>query len=443
MRQLELNLTPRAENLTSIEPWKYRFTKNALIEDSENHRIIYGLWEKLFGCWVINVNTCKSREIIPTWRPLSENGVWRDQGKIRFSREGSLHNAYSQKWRYEANAAFAGLFSGIPQRIRSVVAVLGHYQWLALDLIWQQPDFARFLDEELFNDSQQFIYACFSLAEAEKLSRKQRSDFAVSLMGRKRTELLSELSGVECTKSTLRAINKLGDTPHRSQVYQAVIHCMTEERTAKALSHTDEIDPVAIDALTGLPDAFLLPNVARILLTEPEAAEDLIDLMYGGVGSSIDTLVGTFPSAPHRLQASAIHSLSRVRSFEQFFEWSAKWENRINETLRFPEPPFPEHRLLTPLTTAAAVKSEALSMRNCVRSLTPGIMEGDLYLFHWEGQEPATVGLLVGQEEGRNYVKALGFNNAPLSSHTESRIISLVHESLMKENAKSTTVNIP
>jgi hypothetical protein len=218
---------------------------------------------------------------------------------------------------------------------------------------------------------------------------------------------------------------------------------MTEERTAKALSHTDEIDPVAIDALTGLPDAFVLPNVARILLTEPGAAEDLIDLMFGEVGSSIETIVGILPSVPHHLQSSAIHSLSQVRSFQQFLEWSKKWENHINEALRFPKPPFPGHRLLTPLTTAAAVKNEALAMRNCVRSLMPSIMGGDTYLFHWGGQEPATVGLFVDPDDGWNCVLALGFDNAPLSSHTEGRIQSLVHKNLVDRNANCSTVNIP
>ncbi len=83
MRQLELNLTPRSEHRASVDPWRYRFTDNALIEEWGGRRIVYGLWEKLFGCWIVDTNNYRSREIVPTWRPLNRNGVWRDQAEIR------------------------------------------------------------------------------------------------------------------------------------------------------------------------------------------------------------------------------------------------------------------------------------------------------------------------------------------------------------------------
>ena len=65
MRQLELNLTSQDGNCASIETWKYRFTKSAMVEDLGQTRYIYGLWEKLFGCWEIDV---KQRAILtPLW----------------------------------------------------------------------------------------------------------------------------------------------------------------------------------------------------------------------------------------------------------------------------------------------------------------------------------------------------------------------------------------
>ena len=84
MRQLEFNLTPRAEHDGEAAPWRYRFTKNALVEELDGNRHVYGLWESLFGCWIVDPVTRRSYEIIPTWRPLNQNGVWRDQREIRF-----------------------------------------------------------------------------------------------------------------------------------------------------------------------------------------------------------------------------------------------------------------------------------------------------------------------------------------------------------------------
>jgi hypothetical protein len=50
---------------------------------------------------------------------------------------------------------------------------------------------------------------------------------------------------------------------------------------------------------------------------------------------------------------------------------------------------------------------------------------------------------MVDPDEGWNCVLALGFDNAPLSSHTEGRIQTLVHKSIVDQNANCTAVNIP
>ena len=108
--QLELNLTPRGGNCASIETWKYRFTKSAMVEELGSTRYIYGLWDKLFGCWKVDTRTSRPCEIIPTWPPLNLNGVWRDHYEIRATGVRELSKALPPRWRYEANAAFAGLF---------------------------------------------------------------------------------------------------------------------------------------------------------------------------------------------------------------------------------------------------------------------------------------------------------------------------------------------
>ena len=110
MRELEFNLTPRAEHHGSIEPWAYRFEKGTLLEEINSRRYVYGLWDNFFGCWEIDTETNTSREIIPTWEPLNSTGVWRDHLEIRFENVPSITWLLSPKWRYEANAAFAGLF---------------------------------------------------------------------------------------------------------------------------------------------------------------------------------------------------------------------------------------------------------------------------------------------------------------------------------------------
>ena len=195
MRQLEFNLTPRAHD-GEAAPWRYRFTKNALVEELDGNRHVYGLWESLFGCWIVDPVTRRSYEIIPTWRPLNQNGVWRDQREIRFHAAPVYRGTFSPRWRYEANAAFAGYFTGIPQVTRSLVASFDHLQWLGLDLIWKECRFAPFLDDELFNEREQFVFSCCALADATVQSRAWRHEFVTALMTEKRPGLLGRLSGL-------------------------------------------------------------------------------------------------------------------------------------------------------------------------------------------------------------------------------------------------------
>jgi hypothetical protein len=430
MVQLELDLASGQDNRAPTVACTYRFTRDALVEELPDTRVVYGLWDKLFGCWVINSRTTAFREVIPTWRPLNLNGVWRDQSEVRASDDKSFPSALSPRWRYEANAAFAGLFSGIPQRIRSVVGSLDYFQWLALDLIWQHPPFARFLDEEIFNDTQQFVFACFVLAKAEKLPRRRRRDLAERMMTCKRTDLLSEFSGTTCTRATLRAINKLGETPCEKHVYRAIIEFMANEETAKAFSHAEKIDPCAIDVLNTLDHGFLLPNVVRIFLSEPAMVAAFQAAIGDNGYSGILAVCDLFPEAPASCQRRAIDSLARVRTFGEFMAWGDKWEERLVEIVRFPIPPIGRRQGLIPLSSPAAMRTAAREMQNCLGDMIPDVLSREVFFYHWNGPEPATVMLDQDPEEGWQFSEALGFDNEPLADHTRNHIQSLIENPL-------------
>ncbi len=428
MQQLELNLRSTDGNRCFVNHWTYRFAKNAMIEELGKTRHIYGLWEGLFGCWEVDIETNKSREIIPTWIILNPNGVWRDNQEFRFPASLSLSTPNSAKWRYQANAAFAGFLSGIPQRIRTVAAGCGQYQWLALDLIWQRPGFAQFLDEELFSECHQFLFCCFSLARADLLSRKKRSELTDKLMSCKRLEVLSELSGVTCTKQTLRAIYKLGDQPADHDVYQTIIKFVAHPDAAKTLSHVTTIDPLAITFLSFLPDELLLPNIIRAFLDDPEAAT---------ADAPFILLANIYTQAPFELKARARDGLNKVQSYDQFRVWAFKWEETFSEILNFPPPPIKGHGRLRPITSANEMRKESLAMQNCLDSCIPEILAGFNYYFHWDGEERATIGLEKYAKSGWSYDMALGFDNQSLTYETETQIRELIQRELADQRASS------
>ena len=425
MRQLEFNLTPRAEHDGEAAPWRYRFTKNALVEELDGNRHVYGLWESLFGCWIVDPVTRRSYEIIPTWRPLNQNGVWRDQREIRFHAAPVYRGTFSPRWRYEANAAFAGYFTGIPQVTRSLVASFDHLQWLGLDLIWKECRFAPFLDDELFNEREQFFFSCCALADATMQSRAWRHEFVTALMTEKRPGLLGRLSRLPCSKATLRAIYKLGRTPCSKEAYQGLINFVNEHPSSKVFRHADQIPPGIISLLERLPRELLQTNIVNILLRDLDLVSGVAESVGKRLQESIDHLTGFFAVAPTKLKKAMADSLRRVRDVDQLFSYLDRWENRLIEVIEFPPSPVRTFENLIPLSSAAAVREEGRLMQNCLADLIPYVLQERVYFFHLDGAVPGTVVLVNTPDLGWRFSEALGVGNEPLPEQTIDRLHSL------------------
>ena len=437
MRQFELNLTPRNEHHGSIKPWVYRFETGTLLEELDMRRHVYGLWDKLFGCWKIDTGSHTSHEIIPTWVPLNSRGIWRDPLDIRFENAPKASWLLSPKWRYEANAAFAAYFSNIPQRIRGVVAPLERHQWLALDMIWQVPGFAYFLDEEIFNGSQQYVFACLALSKAETLSRTARRDLTQCIMTSKRTVLLSRLAAIPNSKKTLRLINKLGDRPCRHGTYLGLMNFLNEDPSSKELLHAGTISPSAVALLNGFPSGFVTPNLVRFVLEDPDDCEILCRYDEYEAGSGFRTVINIFPELSPDWQNRIRSSLRSVQSGDMLPDWGERWAQRLTEAIRFPPPPFTATSHLIPLATAKAVRQESQAMQNCVSRMIGRVMAGEIYFYNWDGPEPATVMIEKSPGSSWRFEEAHGFDNQPLQSQTIDYIENVIESALDRKSPAS------
>jgi hypothetical protein len=399
-----------------MEPWLYRFEQGTLLEELDGRRYVYGLWDNLFGCWEVDASSHTSSEIVPTWIPLNERGVWRDHLDIRFEDAVQFGCLFSPKWRYEANAAFAAFFSSIPTRIRGVVAPLGRHQWVALDMIWQVPEFAHFLDDELFNGSQQYVLACLALANAAFLSRADRRDLATSIMQAKRTDMLSNLSGQIVSRKSLRLLYKLGEHPCDREVYSGLLNITNQENHSKALSHADAIDPEILELVCGLPEKFLIANLARILFDDPKTCRLL--LPRDNAGSNFQTVIDLYPRLSRQWRDRTMSSLAAVPDADALIAWGDQWSARLIEILRFPSPPFEATPHLTPLTTAADMQREGRDMQNCVSGMIGRVVAGEVYFYRAACAEPATVMVEKSRDSRWRFAEARGYDNQPLPSQT-------------------------
>ncbi len=409
MRQLELDLTNGNGEPPPPKNWSYRLTKDGLIEELGGKRYVYGAWDRFFGCWKIDTETKASCEIIPNWPILNGSGVWADPAENRGSRECSAVQP-APRWRYEAKAAFAGYFSTIPSRTRGLISGLGVYQWLALDLIWQVPEFARFLDQELFTDNEQYIFACFALSHISWESRKKRRELVHLIMTRKRREFLSELTGSPCREATVRMLVKLGGEPQEKEVYLRLIESMNNLRLAKLLSHAKQVTPELITLLSKLPPEFQLPNVSH-LLQDQETGSYAFDVLNNSI-KRLD------PGERRKVADSFRH----VWSLEDLDDWHSKWEWEFLRNEPFPIPPISGTDRLRPLTNVDALIKEAGMMDNCLDTLIEDVLDGDMYFYHWEGPEPATVMLRSDCSYGWGLYGALGKHNEGLKYVTRQLI---------------------
>ncbi len=226
MEQLPFPFLPWDECEPTTPPWRYRFTKNALIENLGRYRFVFGLWDRLQGCWEVDTETRTFREVTPLWMPLNARGVWSLERQSPPSGLDNRKIPRSPQWRYHTNAAFAGYFSLIPSRIRAIVAHLGCYQWLALDLIAQVPSFASFLDNEIFEGRMQYVMACLALARADQFPRRNRKRLAELIMTRKRRDLLQNLMRTPNPASAVRCLYKLGERAYPPDDYRALLMAM-------------------------------------------------------------------------------------------------------------------------------------------------------------------------------------------------------------------------
>ena len=418
MRQLELNLIPSPELNGTVQPWMYRFTDKALIEGLGARQYVYGVWDTLFGCWEVDIRKVRNREIIPTWPPFDAMGIWRPPVDVRLELTHQRPWNLTPKWRYEANAAFAAYFSIIPSRIRALVAPMQAMQWVGLDLIWQVPEFAHFLDEEQFRGSQQFVYACLALAKAETLPRGKRRELALNIMQEKRHNTLALIRRRITPRKTVRALTRIGGNFLGREIYDAFFNLMETNDASKRIQHLSEIDPDGLRALSQVPRSLMTSRIASFALENPNH--------FQIIGSSTDqeqladfrALLALAPTLPVSLQDRLRSSVNELRSSTELEQWGQKWMTRFGQELDFPMPPHKGNAKLLPLTSPGALRRESYVMRNCLSNMLASVLGGETYFYHWNWGEAATI-MVTKQNTGQwKIAEARGVQNQDLGQST-------------------------
>jgi hypothetical protein len=426
MRQLELNLGCSEEYKGSSEPWKFHFTRVSLVEEVGNTQYVYGLWNKLYGCWKVNRTSNTTEEFIPTWKLFDENGIWLSQAETRRIDSFSCTKSPASQWLFEADAAFARFFSEIPRQIRSVITPMGRYQGLALDLIWHEPELAPFIDEEFHKGTEQYVYACLALSGAENWSREERKELAREILKGKRTEVISGLVGGPCDRATINNFYKLKCAIEGPRIYKALLFLMENPDTAKILCHATEVRPGLAATLLELPNnlmsTVLAPFMLRTMLEDADELDSLERWLSCSGSRDLQVITGILKNISEKSVSSVLNSLSDIRTVNDIISWTKRWSVRLLSKYKFPSPPFPKVGALTPLASAEDVVRECKEMNNCLDTLIRDVLAGHTYFYSWRGSERATVMINTFPDFGWMPTEALGLSNKPVSSSTELEI---------------------
>jgi hypothetical protein len=418
MEQIEMAFDKALDPMPHLRPRRYRFAKNALVIDYSDRKLLFGLWDRLHGFWRIDGDGRRVEESVPHWQPLNDQGVWSLDDDAPCQYVVFVPGPGQQNLRREANAAFVAYFDAVPKRIRRLVGGLEGHQWLMLDLIWQVPEFAAFLDDEIHEGRIQYIFACCALANAADMSRAERRGFARSMMRTKRPKFLTRLSGVKCKKSGVRALYKFGHAAHPSDCYLSLFEASRNANAAKVFAHASRIKPRGIESWLKLPNIARLPNILRIAIEVSGDLDELHDFFLEN------------PRVPGKVWDRMGQSLREVRLPGETWEWCFRWENTILDQVDFPKPPFGKHGSLRPLVDAKEMRRESREMNNCLGELIHTVISGNTYFYHWDGPLPATVMLETCSESGWHVGCIFGPGNEAPSQRLVQRITRQVSRQL-------------
>lgn len=421
---LELPLRESAPRVKRI----FRSDRNGLIEDFGDVAFIYGYWDRHFGCWIEDrVNACVV-ECVPDWEFLNAAG----QGQSPKATAQHKRTRPRPILNTDADVAFFAFFQSVPHHLRRLVHSLGPHQWLALDLINRELEFATFVDGLQAHNQINFLHACFGLANTVDLRRTVRQTFGDQLRHTSRVAFLNRLSdqsnapGTPWSEGRLRILYKLKSPLVTSNDVTVFLNLLEDKDLLQYASHATSISLLGLEAFAtlwhGRPEGKRIANLVEAF-SHFEDGEYLRDLLEHAL---------TVLSAKGRKRL--YDRLSSINCDDDIYLWRAEIEEELDfDMLRaqeFPDPPVPLEGPLAALTNGDELEQEARRMRNCLRSRVFDAVEGQSYFFHWKGQEEATVEVSRTGSGGWGLAEALGRGNRPLSYATREAIENCVNSQL-------------
>ena len=380
----------------------FQLYKNVLIERlGRNKRIIYGRWNRQFGCWFEQNNTKPDAPTIPYWEILELNGapiIFSVTCNSRFPADESgrllkylrlccadLNIPPDYEIRGNDASALVEYYEEIPIEVRRLAAPFGVWQWTILEGIRYSDEFGEFLNAEISSFGRGFVVACLALAQIHRRSKHVRLRFLKTISRGKRQRILRLMTGMTWTKSAMRTLREF-DAKHASD-YKMLIANLRSTRKSKILARGNRLSAKAHRKLCVLPDWICEPKILPFLENDELLTEFDVECLF---------------LATDQIREKIQNSLRNLSSDSDFEKCVKRWRHYFELAGDFPSPPVPADNLLLPLDSVQKVKQEGIRMRNCLNGpwKIQEALNGNSYFYVWQGSQRLNIELeKVGEND--------------------------------------------
>lgn len=398
---------------------QFFFANGYLYHFDEGTVVTYHPWFSGFEC-TVNVNG-EELPWVPGIQLLNPDGT----PFADYLPEGMSSQAVAKD-----AAALNAYLETLPMNYRRLA---GHfpasYQWLALESLRNNPNFASFVEQELNALGLGYIISAWVFSDAHFKDAKTREYLSNVMMQLNRVHLLKAATEAPFNKTYFKLLSRLPVSEFNGETLETARWISLEERLLKALIEgPNELSFDLIDLAASLPKwlqhAWLLRFIDRHY-TRPYNRE----IMFPR----------TFLHAPPDLHGKIVQSLKHYCDAVTVIgavlaPMINRWVFELDIDNPFPTPPIPGNEILQPILTPQALLKESQEMKNCVLDYYESIKSGQNYFYKWLGDERATVQLSLDDKgAGWKLVQHLGCKNHDLDQLTIRAIRDVVYSQLPKK----------
>ncbi|MTI45826.1 hypothetical protein JM93_00545 [Roseibium hamelinense] len=392
----------------------YQWTARGLTENFDGGAVLYGFWDRRFGCWTALVNR-KPEEILPDWPILDCPAYGLKAESLSVLGHSKPVDGHKLKPGHRADIYFAEYLNSLPVLLKRLIAPFGRSQWLLLDLCAQHPRLWRHVHRHAAFGRVGALSLALDIFRTTQHSKAQnRFAFADFIASVPREKLFSQLLNRDFSSAVLGVLDLLPP-------------CLASDQAAalvKVLDNNPDGSPMK-------PGPELLALSADIISTATSQSPlvsqfDKQDLLNKGISLPRFTYMVS-EGLRHLTDAqktAALKALCEVAVPQTFQWWFARFTDLGYKSRVFPPPPVSTAAPLFPISDRAALNSEDHEMRNGVSAYLPEILAGELYFYHWAGARPATVCLAATGTGDWIFFEAFGQNNSVIPDATSAEILT-------------------